>query len=167
MKNLHFEFTVNKDNNTICITREFAANLNLVWDAWTKYKLLDQWWAPKPFKTVTKEQKFTEGGYWLYAMISPDNEAHWCRADYKKIETHKYYTLLDGFCDENGNLNTDFPRSYWTNNFNQINAITTVNITIAYDSLADLDKFVALGFKEGLTMCIGNLDELLLTLTQQ
>lgn len=166
MKNLHFEFTVNKENNTISVTREFAANLNLVWDAWTQSELLDQWWAPKPFKVVTKAQNFTEGGHWLYAMISPDNEAHWCRADYKKIEPHNNYSLLDGFCDENGNLNTDFPRSFWTNKFTQTNATTTVNITIAYDSLADLEKFVALGFKEGFTMCIGNLDELLLTLTQ-
>ena len=34
--NLLFDFTVNKDTATIYITREFVADLDLVWDAWTK-----------------------------------------------------------------------------------------------------------------------------------
>jgi len=38
---LLFDFTVNKENNTINIEREFAADLDLVWDAWTKPEILD------------------------------------------------------------------------------------------------------------------------------
>ena len=52
--NLLFDFTVNKETNTIHVKREFAANLHFVWDAWTKPELLDLWWAPKPYRTVTK-----------------------------------------------------------------------------------------------------------------
>ena len=40
--NLLFDFTVNKENNTIQITREFNANIELVWQAWTTAELLDQ-----------------------------------------------------------------------------------------------------------------------------
>ena len=49
--NLLFDFSVNKENKTITVQREFAASLDLVWEAWTNPQLLDQWWAPKPFKT--------------------------------------------------------------------------------------------------------------------
>ena len=45
---LHFDFKVNKENNSIQVEREFAADLDLVWAAWTTAELLDQWWAPKP-----------------------------------------------------------------------------------------------------------------------
>lgn len=45
---LLFDFSVNKENKTIHVTREFAANRELVWKAWTTAELLDQWWAPKP-----------------------------------------------------------------------------------------------------------------------
>ncbi|WP_431215080.1 SRPBCC family protein [Puia sp. P3] len=68
---LQFDFTVNKEKNTIDVQREFAADLDLVWDAWTKPELLDLWWAPKPYQTRTKSMDFREGGFWLYAMISP------------------------------------------------------------------------------------------------
>jgi uncharacterized protein YndB with AHSA1/START domain len=40
--NLPFDFTVNKVTQNIHVTREFAADLNLVWDAWTKAEMLDQ-----------------------------------------------------------------------------------------------------------------------------
>jgi uncharacterized protein YndB with AHSA1/START domain len=39
---LAFDFTVDKENNTIAVKREFAAPLHLVWDAWTKPEILDQ-----------------------------------------------------------------------------------------------------------------------------
>jgi uncharacterized protein YndB with AHSA1/START domain len=162
--NLLFDFTVNKDNNTIRVQREFAANLNLVWDAWTKAELLDQWWAPKPYRVETKSQEFIEGGRWFYAMISPENEIHWCIADYQKIENQKSYTALDAFCDEAGTINQDFPRSLWTNVFSQHEDTTQVDIVISYEKLEDLEMVVEMGFKEGFTMAMGNLDELLATL---
>ena len=164
---LLFDFSVNKDENTIFVQREFAAGLDQVWDAWTKPEILDQWWAPKPYQTRTKSMDFREGGSWLYAMLSPENIAHWCRADYKNIEPQKQFSGLDAFCDEDGNVNKDFPRSLWNNVFSEEattttgTTTTTVNITIKYDSLASLEKIIGLGFKEGFTMALGNLDQYL------
>lgn len=158
---LFFNFSVNKDENTIHVQREFAAELDLVWDAWTKPELLDQWWAPKPYRTRAKTMDFREGGTWLYAMISPENVEHWCKADYKKIDVRKSFSGLDAFCDENGKVNPDFPRSLWNTLFKGDDATTTVDITIQYNSLADLEKIISLGFKEGFTMAMGNLDQYL------
>lgn len=156
---LHFDFTVNKENNTIHVEREFAAGLPLVWDAWTTPELLDQWWAPKPYRVETKTMDFRTGGHWFYAMISPENVAHWCRADYSLVEPHKAFAGLDAFCDEEGNINEDFPRSNWNVSFAETGEHTTVNITIGYQSLSDLEKIIELGFKEGFTMALGNLDQ--------
>jgi uncharacterized protein YndB with AHSA1/START domain len=158
---LTFDFTVNKEQKTIHVVRQFAANVELVWKAWTNPEILDQWWAPKPYQTKTKSMDFREGGCWLYAMYSPENVAHWCRADYTKIEHQKYFTGLDAFCDENGNINTEFPRSQWHNEFKKTGENTTVNVTIKHENLADLEKIIAMGFKEGFTMALGNLDEYL------
>jgi len=94
---LLFDFTVNKENNTVNVKREFAADLDLVWDAWTKPEILDQWWAPKPYRVKTKSMDFRECGSWFYAMISPEDVAHWCRADYKKIETKKKFFCAGWF----------------------------------------------------------------------
>tara|TARA_R110000868_G_scaffold4211_6_gene26458 strand:- start:4698 stop:5672 length:975 start_codon:yes stop_codon:yes gene_type:complete len=161
MKNsLLFNFTVNKDNNTVNIQREFSGNLDLVWDAWTKPEIIDQWWAPKPYKAVTKSMDFREGGMWLYYMLSPENEKHWCKNDYLKIEPKKSYTGIDAFCDENGVVNKDMPRTQWTNTFTEDQSNKTlVSIVATYESLADLEKVIQMGFKEGFTMALENLDQ--------
>lgn len=162
MKNsLIFNFTVNKENNSVNVEREFAADLDLVWDAWTKPEILDQWWAPKPYVNKTKSMDFREGGMWLYAMISPENDTHWCKNDYLKIDAKKSYTGLDAFCDENGNTNMEMPRTEWTNTFKQTANKTLVTISATYASLEELEMVIQMGFQEGFTMGLNQLDELL------
>ena len=160
-KGLLFDFAVDKENKQVKVRREFAANLDLVWDAWTKAELLDKWWAPKPYRNETKSLDFKNGGMWLYSMISPENEKHWCRFDYEKIETPKSFTGLDAFCDEAGNINTDFSRMHWENIFSEAADRTTVSITITVDTLETLEKIIEMGFGEGFTMGLQQLDELL------
>lgn len=159
--NLLFDFSVNKDSNTISVKREFAADLPLVWDAWTKPELLDQWFAPKPYQARTKSMDFREGGAWLYAMISPENIALWCRTGYKKIEVRKSFSGSDSFCDEDGNVNTEFPTSQFSNLFQGDNDTTTVSITMVFERLSDLEMTIQMGFKEGFTKSLENLDQYL------
>lgn len=157
--NLKFDFIINKENNTVNVKREFAADLELVWEAWTNPEILDLWWAPKPYRTETKSMDFRVGGTWLYAMISPENERHWCKNDYHKIDFQKSFTGLDAFCDELGMVDTKMPRTQWTNTFMVTGETTTVNIVAQYESLAALEKIISLGFKEGFTMALENLDQ--------
>ena len=154
-------FTVDKVNKKINVEREFAASLDKVWAAWTKAELLDQWWAPKPWKAETKVMDFKVGGRWLYAMVGPDGTKHWSYADFKSIDPKRNYSLLDGFCDENGKLNTDFPQTFWINTFKETDETTTVYIELKFDKVEDLEKIIETGFKEGFTMGLSNLDELL------
>ncbi|MEQ9167995.1 MAG: SRPBCC domain-containing protein [Fulvivirga sp.] len=156
---LLFDFTVDKENATVHVKREFAAPKKIVWDAWTKPEILDIWWAPKPYRTETKSMDFREGGMWLYAMVSPENVKHWCKNDYQKIKPLTMFSGLDAFCDENGIINKQMPRTLWKNEFSENGDTTIVNITAKYDSLSDLEKVIAMGFKEGLSMALENLDQ--------
>lgn len=158
---LLMNFSVDKENKKILVKREFAAPLSKVWTAWTDSQMLDQWWAPKPWKSKTKKMDFREGGSWLYAMVGPEQEEHWARADFKSITPLKKYSVVDAFCDAEGNLNTGLPSAFWTIEFNEASGHTTVSIEIKYESVADLEKYVEMGFKEGFTAGLENLDELL------
>ncbi len=159
--NLLFDFTVNKKNNTIHITREFSADLELVWKAWTTAELLDQWWGPKPWRAETKTMDFREGGYWLYAMVSPEGEKHWSKSNFLSIVKEKSFASKGGFSDENGKINTAFPQNVWENTFIPKENKVQVDMLLTYDSLADLEKEIEMGFKEGITIDFEQLDELL------
>lgn len=80
---LRFDFVVDMQKSSLTVRREFAAKRQLVWDCHTKRELLDQWFAPKPLTTKTKHMEFKEGGYWHYAMITPDGQSFWSRLDYQ------------------------------------------------------------------------------------
>jgi len=159
--NLLFNFTINKATNTVNVEREFLANLDLVWEAWTNPELLDQWWAPKPYKTQTKSMDFREGGCWFYAMIGPENQTHWGKNEYIKIDAKNSYSAVDSFCDETGNVNKAFPSAAWTNTFTETENKTIVTIVAKYDSLSDLEKVIEMGFKDGFTAALENLDQYL------
>jgi uncharacterized protein YndB with AHSA1/START domain len=162
MKNdLLMNFIVDKDNNNIRVEREFAADVKMVWMAFTEPKILDQWWAPKPWKTETKSMDFKEGGTWLYAMVGPNGEKHWSIAKYIKIVIEKMYAGIDGFCDSEGVLNESMPVSNWEVSFNEKNNHTLVKYNIKFSDLAQLEVTIAMGFKEGLTMAMENLDTLI------
>lgn len=159
-KAILFNFDVDKANKKIRVERSFDAPIDLVWAAWTEADILDQWWAPKPYRVETKSMDFREGGRWHYAMVSPENEKHWCIFDYETIQPEKQYAGIDAFCDENGVVNTSFPRTHWTNNFNAGQEDSTVvTCELQFKALEDLEALVKMGFKEGFTMGLQNLDQ--------
>jgi uncharacterized protein YndB with AHSA1/START domain len=160
----HFSFTVNDDGRSMRVEREFDAPLDLVWSAWTTAELLDQWWAPKPYKTITKSMDFREGGQWLYYMLSPEGETHWCLNNYITIQPQHEFTSLDAFCNEEGEINMDFPRANWHASFAPSGERTLVTIVTTYEKKEDLEAVLTMGMQEGFTMALNNLDEVLATL---
>lgn len=151
-------FTVDKKTNQIHIDRPFDAPLDLVWAAWTEADILDQWWAPKPWTARTKHMDFREGGSWLYAMVGPEGEEHWSKVEYIRIRPKTDFTAVDGFCDADGNLNTDMPRNHWENTFIDEGDRTTVRMVLSFETLSDLEAIIQMGFKEGITAGMENLD---------
>ncbi len=160
------DFTVDKSTNTIHVKREFDAPRDLVWKAWTESEILDQWWAPKPYINKTKHMDFRNGGYWLYSMTGPSGDTHWCRADYSGIVPEVKFEVDDAFCDSEGNVNEIHPGgSHWHNAFSDFDGGTTlVTITLTYKNLEDLEKIIEMGFKEGFTAGLENLDQYISTI---
>lgn len=156
--NLLMNFTVDKENSTVNVKREFDASLSNVWSAWTEQEILDQWWAPAPWKSRTKSMDFKVGGRRLYSMVGPEGEEHWALADFTSISPKTNFKWLDAFCDSEGNINTDFPRSDWNVSFSENGDSTFVDIAIKHDKLSDLEQTIQMGFKEGFTIAMEGLD---------
>ena len=164
MNRLQFDFLVNKENNTLTITREFAAERQLVSDCHTKQEHLDQWFAPKPMTTKTKSMDFSNGGHWHYAMVTPEGEEYWGYSEYYDIHPIDSYCASEAFSDSSGKVNSDLPTAKWFVKFEDLREHSTVTTFIQYDSFNDLEKVIDMGMKEGMTATLEKLDEYLLTL---
>jgi uncharacterized protein YndB with AHSA1/START domain len=156
---LPLEMIIDKEKQTVTLTREFDAEPSLVWDAFTKPELLDQWWAPKPWSSKTKVMDFEVGGRRFYAMVSPEGVERWSVQKYLSISPETHFKFLNAFAD--ANENPELPGSEWDLNFSAHNEGTIVNISIYNESRERMEKVLEMGFKEGMAMTLKNLEELL------
>ena len=157
--NVLFDFIVDKATKTVTLNREFAAELALVWDAYTKPELLDQWWAPKPWQSKTKVMDFRVGGRRFYAMVSPEGQERWSIQKYTSISPRTNFKFFNAFA--NKDENPELPGSDWDLSFSEQSGTTKVSISIYNESLERLEKMIELGFREGMMMTMKNLEDLL------
>ena len=162
--NLLFDFTVDKTTKKVFITREFDAELSLVWDAFTKQEILDQWVAPKPWTSKTKYMNFEVGGRRFYAMVSPEGQERWGIQEYTSITPKTNFKMYNAFADKDEN--PELPGSEWDHTFSEENGITKVNIVIYNESLERLESILD-GFTQGMKMSLSNLENLLTTLSKK
>ncbi|WP_262149778.1 SRPBCC family protein [Chryseobacterium foetidum] len=154
-------FNKDFDENTVYVSKIYDADVKKVWDHFTKAELLDLWWAPKPWKCETESMDFKEGGTWLYSMFGPEGERHYSQVKYGEITENRSFDGLDSFCDENGNLNPDFPEAKWLIGFTGVEEGTKVTVNIHFPSEEDMRKQIEMGFEEGFKTGLNQLEEIL------
>lgn|GEM_PF-784301 len=161
--NLLFDFKVDRSTSSVFVDKAFDAGLSLVWDAFTKKEILDQWWAPKPLISITKHMDFRVGGKRFYAMASPDGtEIGWQIFEYTSITPRSNFKCLSVFADQDETPH--LPAANWDHNFSEQDGVTKVGISIYFESLEELEKMIEMGFKEGFTVTLNELANLLETL---
>jgi len=156
-----FDFTVDKEAKAVYVTREFHAGLPLVWDAFSKQEILDQWWAPEPFASRTKIMEFKVGGRRFYAMVSPEGQENWGVQKYTLIHPKTNINWLSSFTDKEENINAAFPTSEWELSFSEKNGTTKLSIVIKHKTFENIEMLIQMGFKEGFTMTLNALETLL------
>ncbi|MEO6548626.1 MAG: SRPBCC domain-containing protein [Ferruginibacter sp.] len=162
--NLAFDFTVDKTDKKVFIKREFAAELSLVWDAFTTKEILDQWTAPAPWVAKTKYMNFEVGGKRFYAMVGPEGQERWSIQEYISISPKTNFQMTNAFADEDEN--PELPGSEWDYHFSEQNGITKVSITIYNESFERMERLLE-GFKQGFAITLKNLEDVLVTLSKK
>ncbi|REC80294.1 SRPBCC domain-containing protein [Chryseobacterium elymi] len=154
-------FNKDFDLNSIYVMKIYDADVSKVWDYFTKSELLDQWWAPKPWKCETVKQDFKQGGIWHYAMVGPEGEKMYGQVKYGEITEHRNFDGVDAFCDEKGNINEDFAQAKWLLGFTGVEEGTKVTINIHFPTSEAMKQQLEMGFEEGFKMGLTQLDEIL------
>ena len=109
---------------------------------------------------------FEPGGRRLYAMRSPEGQEFWSVQKYTSVTPISNFKQISLFTDEDENISSNSPGSEWNLDFSEAEGITTVSISIKHKTLATLEQMIKMGFKEGFTMTLNYLDQLLASLKQ-
>lgn len=156
------KYTVVAETNQLIAERSFKAQKSKVWEYYTTAELLEKWWAPEPYKAITKSFEFKEGGQWNYIMQGPeDADSHYCINQYKTINPEESFTALDAFTDAEWNINHDMPISNWEIAFTQNGEMTDMKMVLTCESKEALNTLVEMGMKEGYNQGLDQLEALL------
>lgn len=158
---MNTEIKIDLDKFTFQAKREFNAPISLVWLAYTEKELLDQWWAPKPWKTETKSMDFQPEGKWIYDMVGPEGERHGAIQIFKEIVFEEYFSGIDAFADDQGNIIEAMPIAIWKNTFIETETGTLVIVDATYPNKQALEIVIEMGMDKGVTAAHDNLTELL------
>ncbi|MFT5723515.1 MAG: hypothetical protein ACI9JN_000629 [Bacteroidia bacterium] len=156
------KLTIDADGNAVTISQKFSRDLQIVWNAFTDSMLLDQWWAPMPWKAVTKEMNFEEGGSWDYNLVSPNGEEFSARMDFNEIKIFKSISAMDVFTDDEGLADKEMPASHWNLFFETLGNGTLVTEKIIFEDAYHLNSTLEMGFEQGLKESFRLLERLMM-----
>jgi hypothetical protein len=78
------------------------------------------------------------------------------------------FSYKDAFCNEKGEDLTDMPSMQGNNTFISKNEDSTiVNVVLTFETEEAIENIIKMGMKEGFTMALTNLDELILKIQQE
>ena len=147
---------------TMTLTAEFDASPERVWDLWADPRQLERWWGPPTWPATFTAHDLAPGGHVEYHMTGPTgDEAHgfW---DIVEVDPPRRLVFLDGFANDDGTPNDDFPRNEGRVTIEPIDAgRTRMSIESRFPSTEAMEQVLAMGMEEGLTQAVGQIDAIL------
>jgi uncharacterized protein YndB with AHSA1/START domain len=144
------------------ITSQFDAPIARVWQVWEDPRRLERWWGPPTYPATVVDHDLTPGGSVTYFMTGPegDQPRGWWRV--LAVEAPRHLEFEDGFADDSGNANPDLPVTTSRVSLSeQPDGGTRMVIETTFSSLEAMEQIMSMGVEEGMTMAIGQIDDLL------
>jgi uncharacterized protein YndB with AHSA1/START domain len=155
---------VRKSTETLTMTvdAEFDASADRVWQLWADPRQLERWWGPPTYPATVDSHDLRPGGRVEYHMTGPTGDQP--RGYWEVVETDPPRSLVfrDGFANDDGSPNTDFPVTESRVTIEEIAAgRTRMSIASIFPSTEAMEQLLATGMEEGLTQAIGQIDAIL------
>ena len=155
---------VRKDPETLTmtLTAEFDASPERVWDLWADPRKLERWWGPPTYPATFTAHDLAPGSRVEYHMTGPSGDQPHGYWDVVEVDPPRRLVFVDGFANEDGTPNDDFPRNEGRVTIEPIAAgRTRMSIQSRFPSTEAMEQVLAMGMEEGLTQAVGQIDAIL------
>jgi uncharacterized protein YndB with AHSA1/START domain len=95
-------YTAGAMEREVVITRMFDAPRELVFQAWTEAKHMQNWWGPKYFTNPVCEMDVRVGGKWRIVMRGPGGAEYPCEGEYREIVAPERLVFTNNAVDAEG-----------------------------------------------------------------
>lgn len=148
---------------TLTMVAELAAPPERAWQLWADARQLERWWGPPEWPATFVDHDLAPGGRSHYYMTGPEGEqAHgWWRIE--QADPPRGFSFVDGFADATGAPDPTMPTTTGVVTLEPSAAGTLLTIASTFATLEQMEQLAAMGMVEGMTLAMGQMDEVLLT----
>ncbi|RZQ61673.1 alpha/beta fold hydrolase [Amycolatopsis suaedae] len=156
---------IDRANNTIHISRSYAAAVDRAWWAWTDADAITKWWGPQGWAATVYEMDVRPGGRWRFQIAPTDGSAQAVRslATYNVVVANAELAYDDTFADdawESDGTGT-FPTAV---TFSPAGTGCRVEVAASFPDGQALQRAVELQMAEGYAEALDRLNDLLETI---
>lgn len=155
--------SLEKDESQLTLTliADFGAPVDRVWQLWADPRLLERWWGPPGYPATMTRHDLSPGGEVAYHMTGPDGKTYpgWWRVVSTQPPTALEF--VDGFADQDGLPSSDMPVTTVRMRLSEHGGGTRMDLRFVYANREDMDKVLAMGHAEGVSLAVGQMDGLL------
>ena len=150
------------DALTMTLTAEFEASPERVWQLWSDPRQLERWWGPPTYPATFTKHDLAPGSRVEYHMTGPEGDQPKGFWDIVEAEPPHRLVVQDGFANDDGTPNDDFPRGEMRVTIEEADpGRTRMSIENHYANRETMEQLLAMGEEEGLTQAVGQIDALL------
>jgi len=150
------------DALTLTITTEFDATPDRVWQLWSDPRQLERWWGPPTYPATMDAHDLRPGGRVEYHMTGPTGDQPRGIWEVLEVEPPRKLVYRDLFADEHFNPNRELPAVTATVTIEPVgDARTRMVIYNLFETRDGMDKVLAMGMKEGMTLALKQIDGIL------
>ena len=146
---------------TMCITAQYDAPIEQVWQLWADPRLLERWWGPPSWPATVDSLDLAPGGEVAYHMTGPEGEK--ARGWWKVlvVEPPHHLELEDGFADADGVPDPNMPTMRISVDISAGDAGVRMAVTTSFPSADAMEQMLAMGMDEGMALAMGQIDDIL------
>jgi uncharacterized protein YndB with AHSA1/START domain len=155
---------VRKDPQALSLTidAEFDAPAERVWELWADPRQLERWWGPPTYPATVTSHDLRPGGRVEYLMTGPEGDQPKGYWEIDEVNPARSIVYRDGFANDDGSPNTDFPEGLVRVTIEEIGpGRTRMSIENFSPSTEALEQVLAMGMEEGIKQAVGQIDAIL------
>lgn len=150
---------------TLTVTAEFTAPLRRLWDAYADPRQLERFWGPPTYPATFVRHDFAVGGRSDYYMTGPEGDKSAGYWEFLRVDELRCFEVRDGFSTDDGSPNESMPSMRMVFDFAETTTGSRVTTTTHFGSAEELEQLLRMGMDEGMSLAMGQMDEVLADLT--
>lgn len=146
---------------TMTVIADFTVSVQRLWEAYADPRQLEKFWGPPTYPATFTRHDVTSPGQSAYVMTGPDGEAMRGYWQWLSVEPAESFEVIDGFAHTDGSPNPEMPAMRAVFEFEATPQGARLTTTTHFNTAEDLAALLEMGMEEGLTLAMGQIDEVL------